>query len=97
MTAYVILIREKLRDGEAMARYGEAAKNARGNHKITPLAFYGKHEVTEGASADGVVILSFPSMPEARAWYDSPAYTEAKKHRFQAADYRVIFVEGFEG
>jgi uncharacterized protein (DUF1330 family) len=36
-------------------------------------------------------------MPEARAWYDSPAYTEAKKHRFQAADYRVIFVEGFEG
>ena len=44
------------------------------------------------ADADGVVILSFPSMPEAKAWYDSPAYTEAKKHRFQAADYRVIFV-----
>lgn len=94
MAAYVILIRERLRDAEAMARYGEGAKNARGDHNITPLAFYGKHEVTEGAEADGVVILSFPTMAEAKAWYESPAYREARDHRFQAADYRVIFVEG---
>lgn len=94
MAAYVILIREKLRDGEAMARYGKAAADARGDHQITPLAFYGKHEVTEGADADGVVILSFPTMAEAKAWYESPAYAQARGHRYQAADYRVIFVEG---
>ena len=94
MAAYVILIREKLRDGDAMARYATAAGEARGDHKITPLAFYGKHEVTEGADADGVVILSFPTMDEAKAWYESPAYKEARAHRYQAADYRVIFVEG---
>lgn len=94
MTAYVILIREKLRDADAMARYSEAAKSARGDHKITPLAFYGAHEVTEGADTEGVVILSFPTMAEAKAWYTSPEYTAAKAHRFQAADYRVMFVEG---
>lgn len=94
MAAYIVLIREKLRDGEAMARYAKAAGEARGDHKITPLAFYGKHEVTEGADADGVVILSFPTMAEAKAWYESPAYKEARAHRYQAADYRVIFVEG---
>lgn len=94
MTAYVILIREKLRDEAAMKKYGEAAGAARGDHKIAPLAFYGKHEVTEGAAADGVVILAFPTMAEAKAWYESPEYTAAKAHRFQAADYRVIFVEG---
>ncbi len=94
MTAYVILIREKLRDEDAMARYAAAAGSARGDHKITPLAFYGKHEVTEGAAADGVVILAFPTMAEAKAWYGSPEYTAAKAHRFQAADYRVLFVEG---
>ena len=94
MAAHVILIREKLRDEEAMARYAKAAADARGDHKITPLAFYGKHEVSEGADADGVVILSFPSMAEAKAWYDSPEYTAARAHRYQAADYRVIFVEG---
>lgn len=94
MTAYAILIREKLRDEGAMARYAEAAKSARGDHKITALAFYGKHDVTEGAAPDGVVILAFPTMAEAKAWYESPEYTAAKVHRFQAADYRVIFVEG---
>jgi uncharacterized protein (DUF1330 family) len=97
MAAYVILIREKLRDDAAMKKYAEAATGARGDHKITPLAFYGACETTEGAAADGVVLLSFPTMAEAKAWYESPAYTEAKKHRFQAADYRVIFVEGFAG
>lgn len=94
MTAYVILIREKLRDAEAMTKYSAAAGAARGDHKITPLAFYGKLEVTEGANADGVVILAFPTMAEAKAWYESPEYMAARAHRFQAADYRVMFVEG---
>lgn len=96
MSAYIILIRERLRDEEAMARYAEGAKAARGDHPITPLAFYGAHEVTEGPEADGVVILHFPDMAAAKAWYDSPAYQEARKHRFQAGDYRVIFTEGVD-
>ena len=94
MSAYIILIRDRLRDEAAMVRYAEAAKAARGDHEITPLAFYGAHEVREGADSDGVVILSFPDMAAAKAWYDSPEYTTARAHRFQAADYRVIFVEG---
>lgn len=94
MTAYVILIRERLRDQEAMTRYAEAAGRARSGHSLKPLAFYGPLQVTEGPDADGVVILSFPSMEEARAWYDSPGYQEARAHRFQAGDYRVMFVEG---
>jgi len=94
MSAYVILIRDRLRDEAAMTRYAEAAKAARGDHQITPLAFYGAHETREGAEADGVVILSFPDMAAAKAWYDSPEYTAARAHRFQAADYRVIMVEG---
>ncbi|MEC9305444.1 MAG: DUF1330 domain-containing protein, partial [Pseudomonadota bacterium] len=28
------------------------------------------------------------------AWYQSPAYHEARKHRFQGADYRVFLVDG---
>lgn len=94
MSAYVILIRERLHDENEMARYAAAAKAARGEHKITPLAFYGDHETLEGPEADGVVILSFPDMAAARAWYTSPAYQEARAHRFKAADYRVILVDG---
>ncbi|WP_446718995.1 DUF1330 domain-containing protein [Halomonas sp. SH5A2] len=36
-------------------------------------------------------------MAAARAWYESPAYQEARQHRFQGADYRVFIVDGIEG
>jgi hypothetical protein len=36
----------------------------------------------------------YGAMEEARAWYQSPAYQAAIPYRQQAADYRVIFVEG---
>ena len=96
MTAYVILIREKLRDEAAMKKYAEAAAGARGDHKIPPLAFYGACETTEGAAADGVVLLSFPTMAEAKAWYTSPEEKEAKKNRGQAAEDRGSGGEGGE-
>jgi uncharacterized protein (DUF1330 family) len=35
-------------------------------------------------------------MAAAKAWYDSPAYAAARQMRHQAADYRVILVEGIE-
>ena len=43
---------------------------------------------------EGAVILRFPDMAAARAWYESPAYQEARKTRFQSADYRVFLVDG---
>jgi uncharacterized protein (DUF1330 family) len=33
-------------------------------------------------------------MEAARAWYNSPAYTAARQHRFKAGDYRVFLTEG---
>ena len=41
-----------------------------------------------------MVIISFPSVKEAKAWYDSPAYREVRKHRFLGADYSAVIVEG---
>lgn len=94
MPAYVIMIRDRMVDPAEFATYGAKAREARGDHKITPLAFYGPHQALEGADPDGVVILQFPSAAEARAWYDSPAYQEALQHRLKGAEYRVVIVEG---
>ena len=94
MAAYVVMIRDRMIDPAEFAAYGAKAREARGDHKITPLAFYGKHEVLEGPDAEGVVILQFPSAAEARAWYDSPAYQAALEHRLKGAAYRVMIVEG---
>ena len=94
MAAYIVLVREKLRDDAAMQQYAAAAGEARHGHDLKALAFYGASETLEGAAADGVVILEFPDMAAARAWYNSPEYKVARAHRFQGADYRVILVEG---
>ena len=94
MTAYVIFIRDSIKDAEAMAEYGKLAAAARGDHKITPLAFYGPTETLEGPKVDGVVLLSFPTMDEAKAWYNSADYQKALPHRLRGAEYRVVLAEG---
>lgn len=94
MPAYVILIRERTTDADELAAYAAKAREARSDHAITPIAFYGAQHVPEGPAPEGVAILQFPSLAEARAWYDSPAYQEAAKHRFAGAECRMIMVEG---
>jgi len=94
MSAYVIFIRDRMKDPEEFAVYGKKAGAARGDHKMTPLVFYGDLEVLEGDPAEGVVVVQFPTMEEAKAWYESPAYQEAKAHRLKGADYRVILTQG---
>jgi|TARA_R110000851_G_scaffold140809_2_gene278304 uncharacterized protein (DUF1330 family) len=88
------MTREHTHDAQEMERYSEKAKAARAGHDPQPLAFYGDFEVLEGSAMEGAVILRFPDMAAARAWYQSPAYQEARKHRFQGADYRVFIVDG---
>ncbi|MFH9552684.1 DUF1330 domain-containing protein [Streptomyces sp. NPDC017435] len=51
-------------------------------------------ETLQGAPFDGVLIHPFPSVADARAWYESPAYQAALPHRAAGADYRVLIVEG---
>lgn len=94
MAAYIIFTRESTRDAEEMKTYGALAGGTMAGHAMTPHAFYGQHETLEGPEVEGVVVVSFPTMEEAKAWYDSPAYTAARAHRFKGADYRVVLVQG---
>lgn len=96
MSAYVIFIKNAIHNPDELAAYSQLAKQARGDHPLTPLAFYGEHEVLEGEAAEGVVILQFPDMAAAKAWYDSPAYQAAKEHRLKGGDYRVILTQGVD-
>ena len=48
----------------------------------------------EGAEVEGVAIIEFPTFAEAKAWYESPGYQEASRHRFLGGDYDVVIVEG---
>jgi uncharacterized protein (DUF1330 family) len=40
------------------------------------------------------VILEFPDMAAARAWYDSPSYQAAFKFRHAGSKSKAFFIEG---
>jgi uncharacterized protein (DUF1330 family) len=94
MSVFMVFEREVTKSAEEMALYGQKVGAARGNHAMTPLVYNGKLDVLEGGPIEGVVILSFPTAEEARAWYDSPAYQAALAHRKAGSDHRVYIVEG---
>jgi uncharacterized protein (DUF1330 family) len=94
MSAYVIFVRDRITDPEEFKKYGESASAATAGHPVTPLAFYGAIDTLEGQRVDGAVVLEFPTMADARAWYDSPLYQDALQHRLKGAEYRVFIVEG---
>jgi len=99
MPAYMIFTREgPIHDQAAMDAYS-AMNRAQAGHFVAdyglrPLAVYGALDTLEGEAPDGVIILQFPDAAQARAWYDSPEYQEAKALRQKAATYRALLVEG---
>ena len=54
----------------------------------------GRVESREGEPAKRIVMIGFPSLERARAWYDSPRYQELMPIRLRSARSRVYIVEG---
>ncbi len=94
MAAYIVFTKEHEHDAAAMQSYAAKAGASLAGHAGKPLAYYGAIETLEGPEAQGAVIVEFPTIEEARAWYASPAYQEARQERFQGGDYRVFITQG---
>jgi uncharacterized protein (DUF1330 family) len=94
MKGYIVFTREKTTDAAELAVYFEQVGATFAGHDVKVLARYGKYEVLEGDATEGAVIVEFPSVAAAKAWYDSPAYREVRKHREAGSVYRAILVEG---
>ncbi|MEU6669102.1 DUF1330 domain-containing protein [Streptomyces sp. NPDC046727] len=58
------------------------------------LVHAAQHEVKEGSWPGHVVVISFPGITEARAWWDSPAYKEIAPLRSRHIDGDIILVPG---
>ena len=59
------------------------------------LARGGRVEPVEGGwTPKAIIIVEFPDMAQAKAWYQSPDYAEALKVRAGALTRRLIFVDG---
>jgi uncharacterized protein (DUF1330 family) len=94
MTAYVISDVEIL-DDELIKKYRLLAQESIAKYGGRYLARGGRVEPVEGRwTPKAIVIVEFPDMTRAKAWYQSIEYAEALKVRERALDRRLIFVEG---
>ena len=94
MTAFVVLTKTRTRNTQELDLYAKQAPVFMSGHPARFLARFDACEVKEGAGAEGVAIIQFPTFKEAKAWYESPAYQEASQHRFKGGDYNIVIVQG---
>ena len=94
MSAYLVFTKEKTLDPAELVSYQRQVPRTLEPFDVRRLVTNGPVEVLEGAPVEGVVITEFPTMEAAKAWYDSPAYSEARVHRQKGAEYRCLLVEG---
>jgi uncharacterized protein (DUF1330 family) len=94
MPAYIVFTRKRITDQAEMDIYAPLAGASMKGHAVTPLAAYGALQMLEGDPVEGAVIVEFPTVEEARAWYDSPAYQAALVHRQAGSDYSAFIVDG---
>jgi uncharacterized protein (DUF1330 family) len=95
MPAYLIVIREEpLQNPAEYEEYQRVAAQNRGEFPLKVAAMLGPVEALEGPAPDAIVMLEFPTMDEAKAWYNSPGYQTALPHRLKAAKYRTFLFEG---
>ena len=94
MPAYVILDID-VRDQEGYEEYKKQGAPTIIAYGGKPLARGGKTEVLEGNwQPKRMIMLEFKNTEEAKRWWNSPEYNEAKKLRHRAASANVIFFEG---
>jgi uncharacterized protein (DUF1330 family) len=95
MTAYVIIVRESpIRDQAAYGEYLRLVRESGAAATVKPLVLFGAVHGLEGKAPDGFVVLEFPNVEAAKAWYQSPGYQAAVPHRIASGDWRAVIVEG---
>jgi uncharacterized protein (DUF1330 family) len=95
MPAYVIG-RVQMRNPSWVQEYGQKIQSLLQKYGGRYLVRPGKMETLEGTASlpSGIVVLEFPSMEQARAWYRDPEYAPLIKLRQGGSDVELVLVEG---
>jgi len=95
MAAYVIA-NLNVHDAATFEEYRKQVPATIAKHGGRYLVRGGRMERVEGSwNPTRLVVLEFPSMEQARRWYDSEEYREPKAIRMKSAVTDAVFVEGF--
>lgn len=94
MSAYVIVVIKKTKDESELAAYRRIGIPSLQSTNVKFRVRPGPVEVLEGEPVEGVVMLEFPTLEEAKEWYNSPVYQEALTHRYKGAECHAFMVQG---
>lgn len=94
MPAYAVFMRDEMVDPVDLEKYSAEVDASFEGHEVKLLADYGTIETLEGDEIEGAVILEFPNMDAAQAWYRSPQYQATARHRLRGARDRGFIVAG---
>jgi uncharacterized protein (DUF1330 family) len=95
MPAYVIAAVTDAWDQERLVRYREGNNEAVAAHRGRFVARGGEQELLEGDwDPLRLVIIEFPDMDAARAWYHSDAYAPLRELRRSASTTNIVIVDG---
>jgi uncharacterized protein (DUF1330 family) len=96
MAAYVI-VEVSVTDEAVYEKYKPLAAASIAAHGGSYKARGGASESLEGDAVAGrVVVLEFPDLEQARGWYHSAEYQEARQVRQGASQGRMFIVDGYE-
>ena len=94
---YAVVLLDVL-DSDLYLEYAARATEIEARYGGRPIVVGDVAEVVEGNwPAERLVILEFPSLEQARAWYKDPEYQALIPLRRQATQSRVLFIDGFSG
>ena len=94
MAAYVIA-NVDVKNPALFEQYRKQVPDTIARHGGRYLVRGGQHQTLEGAwTPSRLVVLEFPTVEQARRWYDSEDYREPKALRMKCALTDVVLVEG---
>jgi len=95
MAAYVLVIVDRELEPEKMHEYRQGARASLVKHKGKLLTLPTSEKIAvEGEDAETIIIVEFPTMEAAKAWYYSEDYQKPAKIRQAATIGRGFIVEG---
>lgn len=96
MPAYVI-VDVTVTDAATMDEYRKQVPATLAKYGGRFIVRGGAHQTIEGSwKPNRLVVLEFPSMEQAKRWYDSEEYRAPKAMRLRAGTANLVMVEGIQ-
>ncbi len=87
-----------VKDAEAFQAYRTRAAASVGQHGGRYLVRGGPIDTLEGSWTPAtIIVVEFPDIERARAWYRSPEYASALAFRDEALSRNLVLVDGISG